>query len=389
MDGYKIFEPDYTCRGYKYLLNCVNVDNNKGVVTGKSGFHFCSQAINCLKYYKYTPKNTYAKVRSGVKYVIDNDKIVCNELLITKPLTYEEFGKLLTFDVCTPIKKCSYVNGKLNGEYKEWYDNRNLKLESNYVNGELHGKYNEWYDNGKPKVETTYVSGEKHGKYQEWYKNGQLKVEATFLLCEEWHDRRGLRHGIYKEWYENGQLSVETNYKAGEKIKHKVWYENGQLCIEKNYRNYECDGTCRSWYPNGLLNTEENYNNGQLHGTVIYWYNNGQLGSKSIYNYGKRGDHVEYWCQNDSVDDLFSKNTTLKDDTMYDYVPSYRQWYDSGCPRLLIDYENGIYKEWHVTGELKLDVNMINKQPYNVRSEWNIDGDTTLTCELKGLTVIH
>jgi hypothetical protein len=123
MRGYKIFGPDYTCRGYHYALDDWWNVYDGTVEMYKSGFHFCLRAIDCLQYYDYSPENTYAEVECGNKYTVNGDKVVCNKLKITKTLTYEEFGKLITFDVDTKVKKCSYVNGKLDGEYREWWGN--------------------------------------------------------------------------------------------------------------------------------------------------------------------------------------------------------------------------------------------------------------------------
>jgi hypothetical protein len=48
--GYKIFGPEYTCRDYKYLLYSPNTYEGEDIIPCMSGFHYCLQAIDCLKY---------------------------------------------------------------------------------------------------------------------------------------------------------------------------------------------------------------------------------------------------------------------------------------------------------------------------------------------------
>lgn len=179
MYGYKIFGPNYTCRGYKYSLK--NINNYKGKIeVGKSGFHYCPRPIDCLEYYDYSPENTYAKVECvGDEYILQDDKVVCKNLKIVTPLTYKQFRKLITYKLDTNFSKCTYVAGKLHGSYKEWYENGNLRIKCTYKNGLLNGRYNEWYNDGKVKIKTNYVNGNLHGSYKEWI--GRFTKESYYV----------------------------------------------------------------------------------------------------------------------------------------------------------------------------------------------------------------
>ncbi len=98
-----------------------------------------------------------------------------------------------------------------NGEYKMWYNNGQLHIQTTYLEGKRHGEYKMWYrgadersENGQLEIQTTYAEGEVHGEYKEWWSNGQLRAQTTYV-----EDKL---HGEYKEWWSKGQLRVQTTY---------------------------------------------------------------------------------------------------------------------------------------------------------------------------------
>lgn len=210
MRGYKIFGPDYTCKNYKYSLDTPNKYIGD-LEMFECGFHFCQRAIDCLDYYDYNSKNTYAEVECGDEYIIKNKVVVCRELKITKILTYSEFGELITFDVETPQRKCSYFLGKLNGIVQEYYNGK-LIVEIAHINGNPVGIFRQWYPNGQLMLETTRNGDITHGRFRQWYSNGQLKIDTNYVNDQ--------KHGSYKQWDENGKLKMSTKYKNGEPVEY-------------------------------------------------------------------------------------------------------------------------------------------------------------------------
>ena len=51
------------------------------------------------------------------------------------------------------------INGKKEGEYKEYYMNGNLKVICNYINNKLNGKYKLYHYNGYLDLICNYVDG--------------------------------------------------------------------------------------------------------------------------------------------------------------------------------------------------------------------------------------
>lgn len=82
MKGYKAFNQDMTCRGYKYEIGkTYHMDGE--IVPCKRGFHFCKSIIDCYRFYPIGEKIIICEVESGdVVITDDNIKWVTNELTI-------------------------------------------------------------------------------------------------------------------------------------------------------------------------------------------------------------------------------------------------------------------------------------------------------------------
>lgn len=81
--GYKVFNPDWTCRGFQYKVGETFTHNGDIEMCG-SGFHFCRKASDCFNYYDFNSNNKVAEVEAvglvktqGDKSVTDKIKIVC------------------------------------------------------------------------------------------------------------------------------------------------------------------------------------------------------------------------------------------------------------------------------------------------------------------------
>ncbi|MDC3308641.1 hypothetical protein OAV26_00280 [Crocinitomicaceae bacterium] len=61
------------------------------------------------------------------------------------------------------------------GFHQEWHANGNLKLTKTYVNGKVHGEMKGYYENGKIRSEGNYVNGTETGKSYVYHENGNLK----------------------------------------------------------------------------------------------------------------------------------------------------------------------------------------------------------------------
>ncbi|WP_298237534.1 energy transducer TonB [uncultured Algibacter sp.] len=116
---------------------------------------------------------------------------------------YEE-GTLL-YEMMLSSKPNSKLNFLLkNGLYREFYKNKNVKIETNYKDDQLSGLWVKYYDSGEKEWEVEYYLDYKQGAYKKYFKNGQIELEGTTAL--------GLKNGVEKRYNEKGLILLKGTY---------------------------------------------------------------------------------------------------------------------------------------------------------------------------------
>ncbi|MCD4664480.1 MAG: hypothetical protein K8R68_04350 [Bacteroidales bacterium] len=124
-------------------------------------------------------------------------------------------------DTCT--MKQYYINGKKkrvyfylkNGQLLRdiaWYPNSQLMCDIDYRNNKSKILIVKYYPNGTKRLEYINDSGFIVGEYKEWYNNTELKSIGTF-------DDNNRKDSIWKYYNENGELEKTEEYENGELIK--------------------------------------------------------------------------------------------------------------------------------------------------------------------------
>lgn len=91
MRGYKVFDPDFTCHGFKFELGKTYKHEGK-IELCKSGFHFCKKAVDCFSYYSFVPDNIVCEI-DAIGNVIESgedSKCVTSEIHIVRRLSWCE-----------------------------------------------------------------------------------------------------------------------------------------------------------------------------------------------------------------------------------------------------------------------------------------------------------
>ena len=89
--GYKVFNPDWTCRDFQYEVGKTFEDD----VTPKCcsrGFHFCTKASDCFNYYDFNHENKVAEVLAlGMVDTESGDTKCCtNKIQIVREISWQE-----------------------------------------------------------------------------------------------------------------------------------------------------------------------------------------------------------------------------------------------------------------------------------------------------------
>ena len=91
MRGYKVFNPDWTCRDYQFEVGKTFTKNVTPVCCGR-GFHFCTKAADCFNYYGFAPDNKVAEVEALGDIGVNNYNSKCstNKIHIIREITWHE-----------------------------------------------------------------------------------------------------------------------------------------------------------------------------------------------------------------------------------------------------------------------------------------------------------
>ena len=155
MKGYKVFNSDWTCRGYQYEIG-KTYEIAESPKCCKVGFHFCEKLIDCFNYYSFDPNNKVAEIEAIGEIDFDdtNSKCCTNKIVILKELKWNE-----VLDMCNSGKGNSGHHNS--GNYNSGNRNSGYHNSGNYNSG----NYNSGYRNSGYRNSGYYNSGNCNSGY--------------------------------------------------------------------------------------------------------------------------------------------------------------------------------------------------------------------------------
>ena len=165
MKGYKVFNSDWTCRGYQYEVG-KTYEIAESPKCCKVGFHFCEKLADCFNYYLFDPNNKVAEIEAIGEIHFDdtNSKCCTNKIVILKELTWAE-----VLDMCNTGKGNSgYRNsgnrnsGKGNSGHRNSGSWNSGDRNSGYYNS---GSWNSGHHNSGHYNSGHYNSGDHNSGY--------------------------------------------------------------------------------------------------------------------------------------------------------------------------------------------------------------------------------
>lgn len=123
--GFKVFNPDWTCRNKAYTCPGKFEEDVTPSVYDE-GMHFCKKAADCFNYYRFDPKNKVAEVVAYGTVAEDGDKCCTDKLKIVRAIAWAELLEIVNMGKgCTGLcnsgnrnsgdwNKCSFSNGCFN-----------------------------------------------------------------------------------------------------------------------------------------------------------------------------------------------------------------------------------------------------------------------------------
>ena len=92
--GYKVFNSDWTCRGFQYEVG-KTFEEDVTPCTCNKGFHFCERASDCFMHYPFNPKNKVAEVIALGEVDTDGTKSCTNKIQIVREIPWDEVLRIV------------------------------------------------------------------------------------------------------------------------------------------------------------------------------------------------------------------------------------------------------------------------------------------------------
>ena len=118
MVGYKVFKPDWTCRGYKFEVGEIFIEDVTPICCVR-GFHFCKKVTDCFNYYDFNPDNKVAEVEAlgDIDINKDGSKYSTNKIRIIREVSWYE-----VLDMVNSGKSCTGLHNS--GDFNSGYRNK-------------------------------------------------------------------------------------------------------------------------------------------------------------------------------------------------------------------------------------------------------------------------
>jgi len=112
-------------------------------------------------------------------------------------------------------------------EVKTLYYDDGSKTQTEYQNGIRNGRTKNIDANGNITAEGTYVNNKMEGEFRAYYPDGKIMMKAYY--------KNGLLDGVTSQYFPNGKVQKETKYELNKIIFMREYDKNGNLLYEDKF----------------------------------------------------------------------------------------------------------------------------------------------------------
>lgn len=160
-------------------------------------------------------------------------------------------------DLMEALYPCDIEHMLKNWDNKEKYilsalENKDSNIHAFVKNGYIQN----FHENGQLKHEGFYINDKIDGDGKWWYNNGQMEKIEFY--------KKGIPQGIWQIWYQSGEQHHTHAYNANGRLHgpNTWYYENGQKKRESIFNNGRlADSYSTAWYEDGIMQSEVKYVN--------------------------------------------------------------------------------------------------------------------------------
>jgi antitoxin component YwqK of YwqJK toxin-antitoxin module len=142
--------------------------------------------------------------------------------------------------------------GKIDRNWKGWYENGQLRYDNNYKMNLKHGTWTRWYGNGAPETAYSYIDGQLEGEWSAWYECPAPCAAGQGQLKEQGFYKKNLKNGSWIYFHPDGNNYQQQGYIDGRPHgKWLEWFEHGSQAVIGYYKNGVKEGKWTYFEPNG------------------------------------------------------------------------------------------------------------------------------------------
>lgn len=181
----RYYYPDGTLKFKSYIKTPFNIKQPNSLFINKLLNHQLERKF----IFNYENGNIYIKIDYNYRDILTNyhKYLINGDIIESAILTNNGIYKI---NETTAMCKCifyiknssikQYITGNKYytervGIFTRWKNNKLYQIQNYNNNGKLHGNWIEYYENGQIKEKYNYNNGKLHGKYLFYYENGQFK----------------------------------------------------------------------------------------------------------------------------------------------------------------------------------------------------------------------
>ena len=199
------------------------------------------------------------------------------------------------------------LNGKREGVWKKYYNNKRIRYQGQFKNGKEIGifKFYSASNSEYPEAIKTFEQKSNFAKVKFYSEKGLLKSEGEM--------KGKIRIGKWKYYHIDGKTILsEERYKEGIlNGESKTYYTTGKLTEHLFYKNGKLSGNIKRYADNGNLLGDLNYIEGKLYGPAKYYNTKGKLIYWGDYEDDEKIGKWEYFEKGKPKDSIIVNKTKL------------------------------------------------------------------------------
>ncbi len=167
-----------------------------------------------------------------------------------------------------------------------------MRIYSRDADGNMSAYITTYHPNSLPKHYLEVSNGRACGQFKEWYENGQLKVESTVVGGDpdvtEAAQKTWLFDGLSKAYDNSGKILAEINYSGGVLSGLSTYYHpNGKIWKLIPYCQGMIEGTAQIFKDSGDLFQVTEYAQNEPHGSSIRYWTSELIASNEQFDQGR------------------------------------------------------------------------------------------------------